>query len=384
MKSDWLKEELTDIKNRGPYRRLSIIESAQTPRIIKDGRELLLLSSNNYLGLTTHPEVKKAAIKAIEDYGSGAGGARLTTGNIELYDSFEERIARFKGTEGALVFSTGYMANIGIISAIMGRGDLILSDELNHASIIDGCRLSRADVEVYPHKDVQCIEKVLSASNHRKKLIVTDGIFSMDGDIAPLPEIVELGEKYDTMVMVDDAHATGVLGKHCRGTCDFFNVEVDINMGTLSKALASIGGYAAGSSELMDLLRNRARPFIYSTALPPPAIAAAKAAIDIIEKENPAKRLWQNVALYKEGLADMGMVINSETQIIPIMTGEAGTTVEAAAELERLGVFAQGIRPPTVPEGKGRIRTSLMATHSEQDISDALDAIMVIKERFRL
>ncbi len=206
----------------------------------------------------------------------------------------------------------------------------------------------------------------------------------MDGDIAPLPEIVELGRKYDAMVMVDDAHATGVLGKHCRGTCDYFNVEVDINMGTLSKALASAGGYVAGDEELIDYLRNRARSFIYSTALPPPAIAAAKAAIDIIEKENPAKTLWQNVAIFKKGLTDIGMVINSQTQIIPIMTGGARTTMEAAAELERLGVFAQGIRPPTVPEGKGRIRTSLMATHCEQDISDTLDAIMVIKEKFNL
>ncbi|MCX9011873.1 MAG: 8-amino-7-oxononanoate synthase [Candidatus Methanoperedens sp.] len=384
MKLDWLKEELTGIKNKGLYRRFSIIESAQTPRIIRGGKELILLSSNNYLGLTTHPEVKKAAIKAVEDYGSGAGGSRLTTGNIGLYESLEERIARFKDTEDALVFSTGYMANIGIISAIMNIGDLILSDELNHASIIDGCRLSRADVKIYTHGDASCIEKILRTSKHRKKLIVTDGVFSMDGDIAPLPEIVELGEKYDAMVMVDDAHATGVLGKHCRGTCDYFNIEVDINMGTLSKALASMGGYAAGNEELIDFLSNRARSFIYSTALPPPAIAAAKAAIDIVEKENPAKKLWQNVAVYKKGLTDMGMVINSQTQIIPIMTGEARTTMEAAAELERLGVFAQGIRPPTVPEGKGRIRTSLMATHSGQDIMDALDAIMVIKEKFNL
>ncbi len=381
---NWLSDELAYLKNKGLHRRLSIIGSAQTPRIIKDGRELILLSSNNYLGLTTHPKVKKAALEAIEQYGTGAGGSRLTTGNTELYNSLEERIAKFKGAGDALVFSTGYMANTGTISALMKNGDLILSDELNHASIIDGCRLSRADVAVYPHRDVLCIEKTLRASKHPGKLIVTDGVFSMDGDMAPLPEIVELAEKHDAMVMVDDAHATGVLGKHCRGTSDYFNVDVDVNMGTLSKALSSMGGYVAGSAELIDYLRNRARPFIYSTALPPPAVAAAKAAIDIIEQENPAKKLWQNIAMYKKGLTDMGFVITSETQIIPIITGETKITIQAAAELERHGVFAQGIRPPTVPDGKGRIRTSLMATHSEHDIKEALSAISVIKEKYRL
>ncbi len=381
---NWLSDELASLKNKGSYRRLSTIGSAQAPRIIKDGRELILLSSNNYLGLTTHPKVKKAALEAIEQYGTGAGGSRLTTGNNELYNSLEERIAKFKGAEDALVFSTGYMANTGTISSLMKNGDLILSDELNHASIIDGCRLSRAEVVAYPHRDVSCIEKTLRASKHPRKLIVTDGIFSMDGDIASLPEIVELAEKYDAMVMVDDAHATGVLGNHSRGTADYFNVDVDVNMGTLSKAIASVGGYVSGSAELIDYLRNRARPFIYSTALPPPAVAAAKAAIDIIELENPAKKLWQNIAIYKKGLADMGFTVESETQIIPLMTGETENTIKAASELEMLGVFALGIRPPTVPEGKGRIRTSLMATHSEHDIKEALSAISVIKEKYRL
>jgi len=380
----WLAEEIADIKNKRLYRRLNTIESAQTPRIVKDGRELILLCSNNYLGLSTHPEVKKAAVEAVEQYGTGAGGARLTSGNTELCNKLEEKIARFKGTESAIVFSTGYMANTGAISSIMKKGDLILSDELNHASIIDGCRLSGAEVEVYPHRDVQSLEKMLRQSGQERKLIVTDGIFSMDGDIAPLPEIVELAEKHDAMVMVDDAHATGVLGKHCRGTCEHFNVEAEISMGTLSKALASMGGYVAGSFELIDYLRNRARSFIYSTALPPPAVAAAKAAIRIIERENPAKNLWQNVDLYKKGLEGMGFAIESETQIVPIPTGEAGKTIKAAEELERLGVYALGIRPPTVPEVKGRIRTSLMATHSEQDIKEALDALQAVKEKFSL
>ncbi len=378
------RDELADIKNKGLYRRLNTIESAQTPRIVKDGRELILLCSNNYLGLATHPAVKKAAIEATEYYGTGSGGSRLTSGNTDLYNSLEEKIARFKGTEDAIVFSTGYTANVGVIPAVMNKGDLILSDELNHASIIDGCRLGRAEVKIYPHKDVASIEKALRESNHPGKLIVTDGIFSMDGDIAPLPEIVELAGEYDALVMVDDAHATGVLGKHCRGTADYFNVEVDISMGTLSKALASMGGYVAGSYELIDYLRNKARSFIYSTALPPAAVAAAKAAIEVIEKEAPAKKLWQNVVLYKNGLNDMGFELAGETQIVPIPTGDAEKTVQAAVELERLGVYAIGIRPPTVPQGMGRIRTSLMATHSEQDIKAALDAIRKVKEKFSL
>ncbi len=379
---NWIAGELEELKKKGLYRSLSTIESAQTPRIKKDGKELIHLSSNNYLGLTTHPKVKRAALEALEHYGTGAGGSRLTCGNHELYNTLEERIAEFKGTEDAIVFSTGYMANIGTISALFGKNDLILSDERNHASIIDGCRLSRAHVVVYPHRDTSFIEKTLRNSQHKRKLIVTDGIFSMDGDVAPLPLLIELAEKYDAIVMVDDAHATGVLGKHRRGAPDYFNVDVDVNMGTLSKALASLGGYVAGSGELIDYLRNKARSFIYSTALPPPAVAAAKAAIDVIEDEDPAKKLWQNIAVYKKGLADMGINITSETQIIPLMTGSAQETMKAASELLRLGVFAQGIRPPTVPEGKGRIRTSLMASHSEQDIKEALLAISGIKERF--
>lgn len=379
---DWISRELAEIKDKGLYRRLSTIQSAQTPRIMKDGRELILLCSNNYLGMTNHPAVKKAAVDAIEQYGTGSGGSRLTSGNTDLYDRLEEKIADFKGTEAAVVFGTGYMANMGTITALTGRGDLILSDELNHASIIDGCRLSRAEVNIYPHMDVPGIEKALSSSKHRRKLIITDGIFSMDGDIAPLPDIKEIAEKYDAMVMVDDAHATGVLGKHYRGTADHFNVDVDINMGTLSKALASAGGYVAGTSELVEYLRNRARSFIYSTALPPPAVAAAKTAIDIIESGNPTKKLWENVALYKKGLGEIGFMTNSMTQIIPLMIGGSAKTMESAVELERLGVFAQGIRPPTVPEGMGRIRTSVMATHSENDIDEALCAIRTIKEKY--
>lgn len=382
MKMDWLACELADIKSKGLYRELNATGSTQAPRIIKNGRELVLLSSNNYLGLTDHPKVKKAAIDAVEEYGTGAGGARLTTGNTELHNKLEEKIAQFKDTESALVFSTGYMTNVGVISALMKKGDLILSDELNHASIIDGCRLSGSDVYVYPHMDISSIEKILRTSKHGKKLIVTDGIFSMDGDIAPLLEIVELAKDFDTMVMVDDAHATGVLGKHCGGTADYFNVEVDINMGTLSKALASMGGYIAGSSELIDYLRNRARSFMFSTALAPSAAAAANAAIDCIKDEQPAKKLWRNVRVYKKGLSDLGFSIKSETQIIPLLTGDAKTTTEAAAGLEKLGVYTLGIRPPTVPAGKGRIRTSLMATHSEQDLKIALDAIGAIKEKF--
>lgn len=387
---DWLTRELAEIRSKGLYRETRAIETAQTPRIKKDGREYILLSSNNYLGLATHPEIKRSAIEAIEKYGSGAGGSRLTTGNTDLYEQLEKKIADFKGTDDAIVFGSGYMANIGTISALMNAGDLLLSDELNHASIIDGCRLSRADVRVYPHRDVTYIKKELRASKNlygsktRKKLIVTDGIFSMDGDIAPLPEIIEIAEKYDAMVMVDDAHATGILGKHGRGTGEHFNVEPDITMGTFSKALASSGGYIAGESELIDYLRNRARTFIFSTALAPPDVATAGTAIDIIRKENPSKKLWGNVAIYKKGLIDAGLDIKSETQIIPLMTGDTETTHKVASELEKLGIFVQGIRPPTVPEGKGRIRTTLMATHSRKDIDDALHAIRKVKEKFNI
>ena len=381
MKMSWLENELAGIRNKGLYRELRTIHGAQAPRITMNGRELIHLSSNDYLGLTTHPKVKKAAIDAIEEYGTGAGAARFTGGNTDLTNSLEEKIARFKNTEAAMVFSTGYMANMGVISALMDKGDLILSDELNHASIIDGCRLSRAEVNVYPHRDITCIDKILGRSTHNKKLIVTDGVFSMDGDIAPLPGIKEVAEKHDAMVMVDDAHATGVLGKHRRGTADHCNVNVDINMGTLSKALASMGGYVAGSQELIDFLRNRARSFIYTTALPPSAVAGAKAALDVIVKDDPAAKLWQNVSLYNKGLKDMGFSIDSQTQIIPLMTGETGRTLDVAAELERAGVLALGIRPPTVPKGQGRIRTSLMATHSKMDILDALDAIRGVKEK---
>ncbi|MDW7727864.1 MAG: 8-amino-7-oxononanoate synthase [Candidatus Methanoperedens sp.] len=379
---EWLSLELENIKERGLYRKPGTVESAQTPVIVKKGRELVNLSSNNYLGLTGHPYVKKAAIEAVKKYGTGAGASRLAGGNTNLYDSLEQKIARFKGTEAAVVFSTGYQANTGVIPAMAGTDDLILSDELNHASIIDGCRLSRADVSVYPHKDTTELEKILRESKHNKKLIVTDGIFSMDGDIAPLPEIIELVGKYGAMVMVDDAHATGVLGKHCRGTPDYFNVEVDINMGTLSKALGSMGGYVAGSSELVDFLQNRARSFIYSTALPPPAVAAASAAIDVIEKEQPAKRLFENVRMYKKGLVEIGYNVTSETQIMYVMVGDAGKTCDVSAELERMGVFAPAIRPPTVPEGKGRIRTSLMATHTAEDIEKALSAFQVVKGKY--
>lgn len=385
MKMSWLENELAGIRNKGLYRELRTIHGAQAPRITMNGRELIHLSSNDYLGLTTHPKVKKAAIDAVGEYGTGAGAARFTGGNTDLTNSLEKKIASFKNTEAAMVFSTGYMANLGVISALMGKGDLILSDELNHASIIDGCRLSRAEVKVYPHRDVACIDKILSQSTHNKKLIVTDGIFSMDGDVAPLEGIVEVAQKHDAMIMVDDAHATGVLGKHRRGTADHCNVDagidIDVSMGTLSKALGSMGGYVAGSHELIDLLRNKARSFIYTTALPPSAMASAKAAFDVIVKEDPATKLWQNVALYKKGLNDMGFSINSQTQIIPLMTGETGRTLEAAAELERAGVFALGIRPPTVPQGQGRVRTSIMATHSKMDIMDALDAIRGVKDK---
>ena len=379
---EWLSLKLENIKESGLYRKPVTVESGQTPRILKGGKELVNLSSNNYLGLTNHPYVKKAAIEAVEKYGTGAGASRLAGGNTDLYESLEEKIARFKGTESAVVFGSGYQANTGVIPALAGAGDLILSDELNHASIIDGCRLSQAEIRIYPHKDTTEMEKILRESRHSRKLIVTDGIFSMDGDIAPLPEIVRIAEDYGAMVMVDDAHATGVLGRNYGGTPDYFNVEVDISMGTLSKALGSMGGYVAGSHELIDFLRNRVRSFIYSTALPAASVAVALAAIDVIEKEHPTKKLFDNVRMYKKGLTDMGYAVESETHIVPVMVGDAGKTCEVSVELERNGLFAPAIRPPTVPDGKGRIRTSLMATHTAQDIEVALSAFRSVKDKF--
>ncbi|MGQ9826148.1 MAG: aminotransferase class I/II-fold pyridoxal phosphate-dependent enzyme, partial [Desulfotomaculales bacterium] len=285
---DFFRTELEVLRERNLYRQLKWFHGTQSARVTVDGRPCILLASNNYLGLTEHPAVKEAAVQAVLDWGTGAGGSRLISGNYRLYQELERKIADFKKAEEAVVFSSGYLANLGTINALAGKGDVILSDELNHASIIDGCRLSRADVLIYRHKDPGHLEKLLrEAQNYRHRLIVTDGVFSMDGDLAPLPEIVALAEKYRAYLMVDDAHATGVFGRRGAGTAEHFGLEgrVDVQMGTLSKALASAGGYVAGKKHLIDYLRNRARKFIFTTGLPPAAVGAALEALDVLQDE---------------------------------------------------------------------------------------------------
>lgn len=372
-----IKQELAQLRANNLFRRLRRMDEAQSARTIIDGKPVLLLASNSYLGLTTHPKLKAAAIDAVERYGTGAGGSRLTTGNFALHEELEAAIADFKETEAALVFNTGYMANVGVISALMGPEDMVFSDQYNHASIIDGCRLARTRAAVYRHKDMAHLARLLQEHHGaRRKLIVTDGVFSMDGDIAPLDQITDLAERHAALVMVDDAHATGVLGVRGGGTTQHFGLKgrVHIQMGTLSKALASEGGYVAGNGDVIDYLRNKARSFIFSTALPPADLAAAKAALELISGD-PAllKRLWANVRYLYAGLTAAGFrLLSGETPILPLVTGDAVLTMRMAQRLLEEGLFAPGIRPPTVPPGTSRIRITVMATHSGPDLDEAI------------
>ncbi len=372
----FLSTALAAIKERDLFRRLRYIQGAQTPRVQLEGREAILLSSNNYLGLADHPCLREAAIHALERYGSGAGASRSVSGTTELHRDLEERIARFKGSEAALILSTGYMANIGLLTTLVGEGDLIVSDELNHASIVDGCRLARAEVWVYRHRAMDHLEVLLKRSSHRRRLIVTDGVFSTEGTIAPLPEIRQLADRYGALVMVDDAHATGVLGRGGRGTGEHFDMadRIEIQMGTLGKALGGFGAYVAGTQDLIDYLINCCRPFIYTTAIPPAVAAMAMAALDIVEQEPQRRaRLWENAAYFKAGLERMGFDLGrSETPIVPVLIGDNALTMEADYRLMARGVFAQGIRPPSVPAQGARLRTTLMATHTTEDLDYAL------------
>lgn len=368
-----------------------------------DGKDVILLCSNNYLGLADNPRLKEAAIKAVERYGVGSGASRLVSGTMKLHLELEERIARFKGTEAAVVFNSGYTANTSVIPALVGHGDIVFSDKLNHASIIDGCVLSRAEFKRYPHKDMERLERLildagvkgscgqgviesmsnprtLESSNPRTRLlIVTDSVFSMDGDIAPLPEIVTLAKKYGAMVMVDDAHATGVLGKTGKGSLEHLGLKCEeniIQMGTLGKALGTFGAYIAGSRELIDYLTNKARGFIFSTSLPPSVLASAIAAIDLVGDEPELRQaLWEKTWYLKKGLDSLGFdTMGSETPIIPVFIGDTGKTMEFSRRLLEEGVFVSGIRPPTVPEGKSRLRATVMTKHSYDDLDMAIDA----------
>jgi glycine C-acetyltransferase len=384
----FLSTMLDAIKERNLFRRLRSIQGAQAPRVQVDGREAVLLCSNNYLGLAEHPALQEAAVQALEHYGCGAGASRSVSGTMELHRNLEERIARFKGSEAALIFSTGYMANIGLLTALVGAGDLIVSDELNHASIVDGCRLSKAEVWVYRHRAMDHLETLLKRSTHHRRLIVTDGVFSTEGSIAPLPEIRQLADRYGALMMVDDAHATGVLGQGGRGTAEHFGIQgrIEIQMGTLGKALGGFGAYVAGTQALIDYLVNCCRPFIYTTALPPAVAAMALAALRIVEEEPQRRaRLWENAAYFRKGMQEMGFDLGrSETPICPVLIGDNALTMEADRRLMAKGVFAQGIRPPSVPAQGARLRTTLMATHTTEDLDYALHCFQEVGEELGL
>ena len=387
MPTDFIQDELEALKRQGLYRRLRRVEGEQGPTLIVDGREVLNFSSNNYLGLASHPALRKAAKEAIDRYGCGAVASRLISGNMTLHEELEEQIAKLKGTAAALVFNSGFQANVGIFSALVGEGDVIFSDALNHASIIDGCRLARARTVVYPHCDLERLEGALRKSPATgRKLIVTETLFSMDGDEAPLAEMVELAERYGAVIMVDEAHATGVFGPNGAGIVAQLGLgeRVLVQMGTLGKSLGGFGAYVAGSPALRELLINRCRSFIFTTSLPPPVLAAAMAAIDVLYSE-PQRRLalWHNCRALRQGLRTLGFSLGqSEGQILPLIIGDAEKCMAFSEGLLKKGVFAQGIRPPTVPEGTSRLRITLMATHTHEHLHRALRTFEEVRGEF--
>ena len=374
---DWLDAEYAALEQVGLRRHLRTVMNAPTGTVNLDGRDVVLLGSNNYLGLSTHPKVIDAAIAATQTFGTGASGSRLISGNSELYTILEANLAKTKHTEAALVFSSGYAANTSVIPVLASEGDLILSDALNHASIIDGCRLSRATRKVYRHCDVEHLKTLLSESTaFRRRLIVTDGVFSMDGDIAPLPDIYEVATHYDAMLLVDDAHGFGVLGKDGSGTVAHFGLEGTniIRMGTLSKAVGTLGGYIAGNRVLVELLINKARGFIFTTGLPPATLAAANAALDVIRSSPELRqRLFSHARYLKTALIDLGYaLLPSGTQILPVVLGSPQRATSVADVLLTEGVFAPAIRPPAVPPDTSRLRLTVMATHTEAEIQQAI------------
>jgi 8-amino-7-oxononanoate synthase len=379
---EWLEAELAAelarLEAAGLRRRLSAIGSVSDAAVRVDGRTHLLLSSNNYLGLAGHPELRMAASAAIERFGCGTGSSRLIAGHLEIHAELEAKLAAFKGTEAALVFPSGYQANVGTIGALVGRGDHVFSDELNHASIIDGCRLSRATVHVYPHRDVAALETELARTPPGgRRLIVSDSVFSMDGDVAPLPDLVALAEHYHSVLMLDEAHASGVLGAHGAGLADALGLadRVPVQMGTLGKALGSAGAYVAGSRALVDVLVNRARSFVYTTGLAPASVAAAGAALDLVAREPERRaRLAEHATRLRAGLAELGLAVGGDTHILPVVLHDVARTTAFAAALARRGVLVHPIRPPTVPRGTARLRVTPIATHTRVQLDRALDA----------
>jgi glycine C-acetyltransferase/8-amino-7-oxononanoate synthase len=374
-----IHERLDELKELGLYRRMRMVSGPQGPRVVLDGKPVLLLCSNNYLGLADHPRVREAAADAAMRWGVGAGASRLVSGTMTVHRRLEEALADFKGTKTALLFGSGYLANIGVIGALAGRGRVVFSDELNHASLIDGCRLSRAETFVYRHADVEHLAWGLEQAEGRGALIVTDSVFSMDGDIAPLEEIVDLAQRHGVRVVVDDAHGTGCLGPGGRGAVAEAGLEgeVDVIVGTLGKALGTYGAFAACSTEIAQLLINTARPFIFSTAPPPPAVAGALAALELlVEQPRRVEKLQANADAMRDELSREGFeVAGSTTQIIPLIVGDAALAMRICEAAIERGVFAQAIRPPTVPEGTSRLRLALMASHTKGELREAAQAL---------
>ncbi|MBU0701337.1 8-amino-7-oxononanoate synthase [bacterium] len=381
---DFLSKELEQLKKDNLYRLPQIIESRQKASVIINGQKYILFCSNDYLGLSNHPKLIEASLAAMQEYGTGSGASRLICGSLKIHAQLEREIALFKQTEDAIIFSSGYMANLGVISSLMNKSDLIIIDKLNHASLIDGARLSGAHLRVYPHQNIAALEKILSASStYRRRMIITEGIFSMDGDIASLPEIVDLAKHYQAMVMVDDAHATGVLGKNGQGSAEYFGLKgkIDIQMGTFSKAIGGFGGFVAGKKVLIEYLKNNARSFIYSTSLPPSDIAASLKGLEIVQTEPKWREmLWNNINYLRQKIHETGLnTLNSTTQIIPVLTGSNENTLQTSNYLYNHGIFAPGIRPPSVPKEKGRIRLSVMATHTREEL-DCVASVLADKQ----
>src|SRR3954449_12999942 len=391
----YLGDQINQLKEKGTHFRLRVLEDEQEPVCTFDGKRVINLASNNYLGLTTHPKLREAAIAATKKYGVGPGAVRTIAGTMRIHMELEEKIARFKNVEACVVFQSGFTANAGTVSAILGKEDFIISDELNHASIIDGCRLSRAKILVFRHKDVAHAEEQLASIKDQpgKKLLISDGVFSMDGDIGPLPGLCAAAEKYGAIMMVDDAHASGVLGRNGRGTVDHFGVHgrVDVQVGTLSKAIGALGGYLCASRDLIDFLYHRARPFLFSTSHPPSVAATCIAAFDVLEGEpERIEKLWENTRFWKKELALLGFDIGgkttpaSETPITPIIIGDGKLTMEFSRELFKQGMLATGITFPTVPEGKARIRTIVTATHTREELERALGVLKTVGEKMQI
>ncbi|MGB8481034.1 MAG: glycine C-acetyltransferase [Acidobacteriaceae bacterium] len=391
----YLTAQLDELKQKGTYFHLRVLEDQQEPVCTYDGKRVINLASNNYLGLTAHPKLREAAIEATRKYGVGSGAVRTIAGTMRIHMELEEKIARFKNVEACVVFQSGFTANAGAVSAILGKDDFIISDELNHASIIDGARLSRAKVKVFRHRDTAHAEDLLQEVQKEPghKLLITDGVFSMDGDIGPVDKLCELADKYGAIMMVDDAHASGVLGRNGRGSVDHFNCHgrVDVQVGTLSKAIGALGGYVCGSRDLIDFLYHRARPFLFSTSHPPSVAATCIAAFDILENEpERIERLWDNTRYFKKQLAAAGFNIGgvntpaSETPITPIILGEGRVAMDFSRKLFDAGVMATGIAFPTVPEGKARIRTIMTSEHTRTQLDQALETMARIGKQMAI